>query len=104
MRRALGVVLFDVVVTVLLYYVLQDLSYRSSYAQSEGLAYSVTYYPFIRVSHITGNVQFTLTSPPALDWVQVIIAVIVVVNGYYLASLIRERRANAARPAADSSS
>jgi len=94
-RRAVALAAFDTIALVLLYYVFQDLAARVSYVESEpGLSSSTSYSFFIRVFTINGatsnGVMFPLVSPPALDWVQVILALLVVVNGLFLFSALRK--------------
>ena len=97
-RRAVVTAVFDLLAIAFLYLVLQDLSSRTSYAESERLIPHTTYSLFIRVFSITGDtIQISqgLVSPPALDWVQVVVASLVVVNGLYVYSTLRKSRASA---------
>lgn len=90
-RRAVTTAVFDVLALVILYFVLQDLAWRDSYAEKEHLIPSTTYSLFIRELNIKGTtLQLQkLVSPPALDWVQVIVASLIVVNGLYIFSRLR---------------
>jgi hypothetical protein len=82
---------FDFLVLTFLYFVLQDLAWRASYVRSEQLTPSTAYSLFIHTFSISGStVQFMLISPPALDWVQIVIAALIFVNGFYLLSVIRK--------------
>jgi len=84
---------FDVLAFASLYFVLQDLASRMSYVRSERLVPGISYYIFFHTSSIQGSgIQFQLVSPPVLDWVQVIIVLLVLVNGYYIASILRRAR------------
>ncbi len=84
-RRAAALAVFDLLVLAVLYFVLRDLAWRTSYAESEHLIPHTTYSLFIRMFSITGNaIQIPLVSPPALDWVQVVVALLIVVNGLYV--------------------
>ena len=99
-RRAVPIAVFDLLALGILYFVMQDLAWRASFAESEPrpLSLSTTYSLFIRAFRITGNtirIPNGLVSPPALDWVQVIVVSLVVVNGLYVFSRLRrspERR------------
>jgi len=92
-RREVFLGTFDVLALGSLYFVLQDLASRASYVRSERLMPGTSYYIFFHTFSIQGGgVQFQLVSPPVLDWVQVIIVLLVVVNGYYLASILRRAR------------
>ena len=92
-RRAIATAVFDLLALAFLYLVLQDLAWRTSYAESERLIPSTTYSLFIRVFSIRGNtiqIPNGLVSPPVLDWVQVVIASLIVVNGLYVFSTLRK--------------
>jgi hypothetical protein len=90
-RRGFVLAVFDLLTLAFLYFVLQDLAWRASYVESEHLIPGNSYSLFIRVFSITGStVQFQLVSPPALDWVQVIIAALVLVNGFYVLRVLRK--------------
>lgn len=89
-RRAAALAVFDFLALAVLYFVLQDLAWRTSYAESEHLIPHTAYSLFIRMFSITGNtIQTSLVSSPALDWVQVVIALLLVVNGLYVISRLR---------------
>lgn len=89
--RGIAVAAFDALVLVLLYLVFQDLSWRSSYVKSEGFTLHTSFLPLIRLPTIDGNVQTPLVSPPVLDWAQVLIYLLVIVNVFYLFSAVRKR-------------
>ena len=81
---------FDVTALTLLYLIEQDLDARASYVRSEHLTPSTMYSLFFHTFSITGStVQFPLVSPPVLDWVQVLVALLILVNGLYIFSVIR---------------
>jgi len=82
---------FDFLVLTFLYFVLQDLAWRASYVRSEHLAPSTAYSLFIHTFSINGStVQFMLISPPALDWVQIVVAALILVNGFYVFTMFRK--------------
>jgi len=92
-RRAVLTAVFDFLALAFLYLVLQDLARRTSYAESERLISSTTYSIFVRTFSIKGNaiqIPRGLVSPPILDWVQVIVASLIVVNGLYVFSMLRK--------------
>lgn len=94
LRRLVPTAIFDLLALGILYFVLQDLAYRSSFAENEPhpLSLSTTYSLFVRTFRITGNtiqIPNGLVSPPALDWVQVVVASLIVVNGLYVFSRLR---------------
>jgi hypothetical protein len=76
-------VLTNAVGLVLIYLVLLDYSWRSSYALSAGWVPSVSYLPFLRYLQLTGH-GLTVVSPPTLDWVQVIAVFLIAVDSFYL--------------------
>ena len=89
----------DIVFLVALYFVLRDLNWRTSYAAlpHDACGGFCTYTPsfgyglFTRTFTMSGN-GVQLTSPPMLDWVQVLAALLILVNGWYLYVVLRERR------------
>ena len=89
--RGIAVAAFDIIVLVLVYLVLQDQSWRASYVKREGFVLHTTFLPLIRLPTITGNVQTPLASPPVFDWVQLLILLLVVVNGFFLFAVFRKR-------------
>lgn len=94
-RRAVVTAVFNFLALVFLYLVLQDLAWRTSYAESEHMILSTTYSLFVRVFSIKGNaiqIPNGLVSPPVLDWVQVIVASLIVVNGLYVFSTLARAR------------
>lgn len=91
-RRAAIIAVFDLLALAFLYFVLQDLAWRTSYAESEHLIPSTTYSLFIRAFSIRGKtiqIPKGLVSPPTLDWAQVVVALLMVVNGLYVFSTLR---------------
>lgn len=95
-RRAVVTAVFDFLALAFLYLVLQDLARRTSYAESERMIPSTTYSLFVRVFSIKGNaiqIPMGLVSPPVLDWVQVVVASLIVVNGVYVFSTLARSRA-----------
>lgn len=93
-RKAVTLAVFDLLALGILYLVLQDLAWRTSYPKSElpPLSLSTTYSLFVRTFRITGNtiqIPNGLVSPPVLDWVQIVVASLIVVNGLYVLSRLR---------------
>jgi hypothetical protein len=93
------ILLVDIVLVVALYSVLQDLQWRTSYAASlhdacGGLcsyAPSFGYGVFTRVFTLSGN-GVRLASPPMVDWVQILVVLLVLVNGWYLYVVLRAKK------------
>ncbi len=88
----------DALLLVALYYVVQDLSWRISYAASLhtacpnlcGYTPSFSYSFLTRLFTMSGNpllrssALVRLTSPPTLDWVQVLSVMLVAVNAWFV--------------------
>jgi len=110
-RTAFKVAVVDAVLLIALGFVIQDLEWRTSYAASlHGACFpnlcsyspSFTYNVFVQFFTMAGN-GATLTSPPTLDWVQVLAYILVAVNAWYLYTGLARRRAkplSGATPAA----
>ena len=100
----------DAFFVVLAYLVIRDQETRAAYAASlhdacAGLCSytpSFSYGAFTQYFTMSGN-GVTLTSPPTLDWFQVIAVVLVVINAWYLYSNyvkgVRPSRAEPSGPA-----
>lgn len=91
MRAVWKVAGLDAALLACLYLVLQDLDSRLAYAESEGFKAYFEYSILIRWSVLSkGNT--VLKSPPALDWVQVISLILILVNASFVYSSVRRRR------------
>ena len=82
------------------FWVLQDLAWRSAYAASQHYACganpcaysaSMSYSILIQFFTMLGN-SVSLTSPPTLDWVQLLAFALVALNGWYLFTVFRSRK------------
>ena len=88
-------VLVDLVLVAALYFVLQDISWRTYYAMTphagvSGYTPSFSYSLLTRFFSMAGS-NVPLTSPPTLDWVQVIAYVLVAINAWYAYLLLKPR-------------
>ncbi len=98
-RDDLKVASADIVLLFGLYSVLQDLQWRIGYAASLHSACPrfCSYSPSFSYSLLTqfftlaGN-GVRLTSPPTLEWVQLIVYVLVVLNAWYAYKALKSRR------------
>jgi hypothetical protein len=80
----LKVALVDVVLLIFAYLVTQDLAWRNSFDDFRGYAAS-TSYSFLTRRLMLSTGSTVLTSPPTLDWVQVAIAILIILNiAYFL--------------------
>ena len=84
------ILIADAVLLAAEFLILQDLQWRSSYAAAEGLSPSYSYSVLTQFFAISGG-GATLTSPPTLDWVQLLVVVLVVLNVWYAYRSLRRR-------------
>lgn len=76
-------VLFNGACLLLIYYIFIDVQIRVSYARDIGFRLGNIYFPFTKLQILHGSVN--LPSPLTLDWVQVILFALFIVDVYYLA-------------------
>jgi hypothetical protein len=93
--KAYFVLAADAALLVALFYVVEDWTWRVAYAESphghtEGYAVSFSYSLFTQIFTMSAN-GARLASPPTLDWTQVLVAALVVVNAWYLYSRFSKR-------------
>ncbi len=106
MREGLKVALADIVLLFALYSALEDLQWRTGYAASlhSACPQFCSYSPSFSYSLLTqfftlaGN-RVRLTSPPTLDWVQLLAYVLVALNAWYAYKTLKSRKL---RPRSDS--
>lgn len=77
--RFVKLALVDALLLSATYFVIVDLQWRNDYAAEKGLGTSISYSLFTHVFSMTSPTT-SLQSPLTLDWLQVLIAVMVVVN------------------------
>jgi hypothetical protein len=102
-----AVLLADALLLIGLYYVIVDLQWRVAFATaphahtSSGYAASFSYSFLTQVFTMSGNGASlpNLTSPPTLDWVQVLGLALLAVNGWYLYSILAKRKKASPTPA-----
>jgi hypothetical protein len=106
-RTVFKVLASDVVLLIALFYVVQDLQWRTSYAASphagtpHGYSSSFAYGLLTRFFTMSGG-RVSLTSPPTLDWVQVIALILVVINVWFVYTTLARRRVSKISQAAQS--
>jgi hypothetical protein len=88
------IVVTDLVLVVFGYYVLQDLDWRSGFASSRGFSSSTAYSFLTRSFAMTGQGS-VLRSPPTLDWIQVVVALLIIVNLVYAFDALKGARGSA---------
>ena len=107
-RLPLRLLTVDAVLVALAYLVVQDQAVRAGYAASMHTACanlcsytpSFSYGILIQYFTMTGN-GVSLTSPPTLDWFQVIAVLLVIVNAWHFYSnYVKGRRASKSDPPA----
>jgi len=104
-RTALKVAIVDAVLLAGIYSVFLDLQARTAKAESlHGACPSLcSYAPSFSYNLLTqfftmaGN-GATLTSPPTLDWVQLLAYALVAVNAWFIYTLLAKRRAKSLTP------
>jgi len=89
--RLAKVLAADILLAVAGYFVFEDVSWRVSYAASEGLVPSTSYLPFVKVFTMAGP-SFPLRSPPTLDWLQVLAALFIIVNVWFVFATLGDRK------------
>jgi len=98
-RTALTVLVADIILLVGEFYVIQDLQWRTSYAASphanapNGYNPSFAYNIFTQFFTMSGN-GVSLTSPPTLDWIQLLTVALVVLNLWFAYTYWKGRRAS----------
>jgi hypothetical protein len=92
-RTGLKVLAADIVLIVTLFYVTQDLQWRSSYAGTLSYAPSFSYSVLTQFFTMARG-TLLLTSPPTLDWVQTLAYALVVVNAWFVYVIIKTRRSH----------
>jgi len=98
-RTVFKVLVVDAILLIAEFYVIQDLQWRTAYAASLHGAcaafcrYSPSFsYSFlVRFFTMSGN-GASLTSPPTLDWVQLLAYVLFAVNVWFAYTVIAKRR------------
>ncbi|MDG6985248.1 MAG: hypothetical protein JRM73_00690 [Nitrososphaerota archaeon] len=94
--KAYQVLIADALLLALLFFVESDLQGRVAYAETvhghtSGYIPSFSYSLFTQVFTMTGS-GVSLSSPPTLDWIQVLGAVLIVLNCWYLYTVLAHNR------------
>jgi hypothetical protein len=93
----LNIAVFNVVAIVLAYLVYSDRVYRLGYWHTLGFTPSTAYYPFFYVtSAVQGSTH--IAGLLTIDWLQVILVAMVVVDGSVALGLFRRSRQNQPAP------
>jgi len=95
--RVLEVVAVNLILLLAIYFVTADLATRSAYAAREGLSYFFTQSLLVETSSLQGH-GATLQSPLTLAWLQLILAVLVIVDAVYVYDWVQRRRATPSAP------
>ena len=101
-RSYVVVLLIDALLLAALFYVSSDMAWRTAFAMTphghtSGYMVAFTYSLFTQVFTMSAS-GATLASPPTLDWIQVLGAAIVILNGWYLYTAFSKRNPRAAAP------
>jgi len=98
-KLTIEVLVVDAVLLILTYLLYSDELWRTGCALGNGLNCSIrsdpsfSYSLFTRFFSMRNNTML-LTSPPTLDWIQVIAAILVLVNVWYLLRIIARRKSS----------
>jgi len=90
-RGMLEVIVVNTVLLLLLYFVTADQAERAAYAAEEGLAFLFSRSVLVQTSILQGS-RGTLQSPLTLDWVQLLLGALVVIDGLLAYEVIKRRR------------
>lgn len=98
-RTAILVLFVDVALVVAAIFVIQDLQWRTSFAASLhyacpqlcGYSPSFSYSVLTRFFTMSGN-HVSWTSPPTIDWVQVLAVLLVAINAWFAYTILSKRR------------
>jgi hypothetical protein len=105
-RAWIKVAVADVVLIIFLLWVLGDMQGRLSYATAEGRPATFVHSIFIQFFQMSTS-SLLLQSPPTLDWSEILVFVLVVINAYFAYSAFRDRSSKiepASAPTGQSSS
>jgi hypothetical protein len=89
-RRLVEALLINAVLILALLWVTGEQSARASYAVQRGLTFSVTRSLFTYVTTLSSS-SGQLSSPPTLDWIQVIVFALFLIDLYYVYGAVRRR-------------
>jgi hypothetical protein len=100
-RTIFKVLVVDVILLIAEFYVIQDLDWRTGYAASLHQACprfcsyspSFSYNLLVRSFTMVGN-GVSLTSPPTLDWVQLLAYILIVINVWFGYSILAKRKSS----------
>jgi hypothetical protein len=90
--RALEIIGVNIVLLLALYFVASDVATRTTYAAREGYSYFFSQSFLTEVSTLQGRGE-SLQSPLTLGWLQLILAVLVILDALYLYGWVQKRRA-----------
>jgi hypothetical protein len=90
--KALEIFAVNVLLLLGLYFVTADVASRTAYAAREGLSYFFTQSFLVETSSLQGR-GATLQSPLTLAWLQLLLAVLVIVDVIYVYGWVEKRRA-----------
>ena len=91
-ERAIEVLAVNILLLLALYFVASDVATRTTYAAREGYSYFFTQSFLSEVSSLQGRGE-SLQSPLTLAWLQLILAVLVILDVLYLYGWVQKRRA-----------
>lgn len=95
--RILEILVVNLVLLLALYFVTGDVASRAAYAAREGLSYFFTQSVLVETSSLQGH-GTTLQSPLTLSWLQIIAALLVIIDAVYVYDWVQSRRVAPSAP------
>lgn len=80
----------NIILLFLLYFVTADQAERTAYAAREGLGFLFSRSFLVQVSTLQGS-RGTLQSPFSLDWIQILVAALIIVDVLFAYELVERR-------------
>lgn len=90
--KVLEALAVNIVLLLGIYFVLGDVATRTAYAAGKGMSYTFAQLFLVETSTLQGS-SGGLQSPLTLDWVQLLLVVLVVVDVLYFYGWLERRRA-----------
>ncbi|MDG6902690.1 MAG: hypothetical protein JRM80_12135 [Nitrososphaerota archaeon] len=89
--KALEIIAINAILLLGLYFVSVDVAARSAYAAREGMSYTFSQSFLVETSSLQGP-RGNLQSPLSLSWLQVLLAVLVIIDVLYVYGWVQRKR------------
>jgi hypothetical protein len=90
-REIAEALVINAILLAALYWVTIEQATRAAYATQEGLAFLIARFPLTLTTTLSGR-NGQLTSPLTLDWMQLIVLALLVVDSIYAYGFVRRRQ------------